>query len=677
MRTKQLLESMRVPGDANSYVLGSFDQRITIYSQQVRALNLAFSLLENGRLEGKRLGIVGAGIAGMTFSAAAMHHGAHVTLFEKREEWVPLQRLSERWVHPHIYDWPFEGAESNQADLPFLDWAADSARSVVRMMLTSWNIERNSATDRFVEYRSCNIHSAGRQAIEGEDSDGVRIQGHFDSMIFAVGFGDEPNDWGTPSYWRSDDLDASPEEETRYLVSGCGDGGLIDLLRIALRDSDPRLLARKMAAPGLSALRGRILEIEERAGAEPDEDVADALLAQYYDGLRFRHEAEAEMLLQARRPRNRVTLNGRGPSPYSRRASALNRTLVAMLAPPYLSGEVAVCRSPNGGFKVDDGNRIHSFDRVVQRHGPRSSLQANFRKVHDACAAPMRGIARLDLTRERLFPADWGRKPAKTVPMFDARGRRLLVDSNALLSDAALGLDREWILSELRRACTCDHSWFAVLHGDGRQSLGLLLHRLLHEFMVRPPTETGRILRHDVYYAVNDDLHAVASGEEWLLAIRNALPSDLGRTLEERLAGATRYGPLLLIIGGEPFRSSTGAVAGLRELLESGLISVLHQAHHHVRVVLAIESEAEAEPYADDSVRHLLNLRGSSLFPSMLMPAATFPTRSEVESYCRAHGTDPQATREAGEQFEAIAAASTKNFKDAVDALDKITGAKQ
>ena len=156
-RTRPLLQQMGVPGDTSTYVLGSFDQRITIYSQQVRALNLAFALQAHGGVDGKSIGVVGGGIAGLTFAAAALYFGARVTVFEKREEWIDLQRSSSRWVHPHIYDWPNEGATSEQADLPFLSWSAGPARDAVRMMLSDWNVHQNGAGDRFTEHRACSL----------------------------------------------------------------------------------------------------------------------------------------------------------------------------------------------------------------------------------------------------------------------------------------------------------------------------------------------------------------------------------------------------------------------------------------------------------------------------------------------------------------------------------------
>lgn len=63
---------MRVPGAGGGppepiYVLGSFERRVTLYAQQVRALNLAFVLFDTGRLTpGATVAVIGGGASGLT-----------------------------------------------------------------------------------------------------------------------------------------------------------------------------------------------------------------------------------------------------------------------------------------------------------------------------------------------------------------------------------------------------------------------------------------------------------------------------------------------------------------------------------------------------------------------------------------------------------------------------------
>ncbi|MCX4239183.1 FAD-dependent oxidoreductase [Paraliomyxa miuraensis] len=105
---------------------------MTIYSQQVRALNLAAALLASERVRvGERVVVVGAGAAGLTCAAGLSMLGAEVTVLEARAEILPLFRGgSTRWLHPGVYDWPLEGWDRDRAGLPLLDWAHGPADRV-------------------------------------------------------------------------------------------------------------------------------------------------------------------------------------------------------------------------------------------------------------------------------------------------------------------------------------------------------------------------------------------------------------------------------------------------------------------------------------------------------------------------------------------------------------------
>ena len=70
-----ILNWLCVPNWTGVYVLGCFARHVTVRSQQVRALNLVYSLHEEFGLEGKSVAIIGAGAAGLTAAAAALMTG--------------------------------------------------------------------------------------------------------------------------------------------------------------------------------------------------------------------------------------------------------------------------------------------------------------------------------------------------------------------------------------------------------------------------------------------------------------------------------------------------------------------------------------------------------------------------------------------------------------------------
>lgn len=206
-----------------------------------------------------RTAIVGAGFAGLTLAAALRrkHARAEITIFEERDALLPLQQGSDtRWLHPHIYDWPNEGSEAAAAMLPVLNWTAGRASDVVVQVLGEWRrimsppLPRDFKLSLFCNTRHLQISpcaSDARQAqVEwvGERRDFkdgalpkiASTRGNsdgFDMVILAVGFGVETGD---PSYWRNETFGQPSLNRPRatYLVSGQGDGAMIDLFRIRI-----------------------------------------------------------------------------------------------------------------------------------------------------------------------------------------------------------------------------------------------------------------------------------------------------------------------------------------------------------------------------------------------------------------------------------------------------------
>src|SRR5262249_30190419 len=125
-------------------VLGCFARYVTIYAQQVRALNLIDCLAKSGVLSARsKLAVVGGGLAGLTAASAAVRRGVtDVVVFEKESQLLRLQASSlQRYIHPHTYDWPAAGALEDDAGLPVMNWRAGLAQLVVADLLKDWQKE--------------------------------------------------------------------------------------------------------------------------------------------------------------------------------------------------------------------------------------------------------------------------------------------------------------------------------------------------------------------------------------------------------------------------------------------------------------------------------------------------------------------------------------------------------
>jgi FAD dependent oxidoreductase len=302
------VDLFRLPGQP-LYVVGTLDTGVTVLSQQYRALNLVWGLVSSGRVRTDRnespiesIAIVGGGFAGLSIAAGLTKKEANakITIFERRDTLLPLQQGSDsRWLHPHIYDWPLEGSESSSAALPILNWTAARASDVVVQVLQGW---KSLLSDRRYRYRTdqdgdrrlrifCNTHhlqigsarSAGGQAeIEwvGEPRDPINpanplagvwepvgLTEKFDVVILTVGFGLERG--RQTSYWRNETF-AQPQlgqARMTYIVSGAGDGAMIDLFRLRIAQyRQDRILAELFAGHDRLLTRLRELDRQSRNG---------------------------------------------------------------------------------------------------------------------------------------------------------------------------------------------------------------------------------------------------------------------------------------------------------------------------------------------------------------------------------------------------------------------------
>ena len=97
-----IVEATGVPGK-NIFFLGCFESRVTVLSQQRRALNLVDGLIRSGIVRQKgRVAIVGGGAAGVTAAAAfavTAQDLQAIHLYEQESMLLHLQQQSHRHLH--------------------------------------------------------------------------------------------------------------------------------------------------------------------------------------------------------------------------------------------------------------------------------------------------------------------------------------------------------------------------------------------------------------------------------------------------------------------------------------------------------------------------------------------------------------------------------------------------
>lgn len=260
---------------------------MTIYNQQVRAHNLAWALKNSyaGKPEPTRIAIVGGGITGLTIATCLLSVFPKATLFiyEKRLDLCPIQQGADhRWIHPHIYDWPNIGSLSSDSGLPFLPWTASRASDVVQTILNGFRRALSAFGSSRVRVMLGVSHiqiSTGKRSIEWvgrttiEESGFFRVAGgsgeisEFDEIMLTTGFGLEtsPKGHSNISYWRNEQrsqlsLDISSQS---LLISGYGDGALIDLCRASIERFRQESIINEIFGVGTSPAHTAMQKIKE------------------------------------------------------------------------------------------------------------------------------------------------------------------------------------------------------------------------------------------------------------------------------------------------------------------------------------------------------------------------------------------------------------------------------
>jgi hypothetical protein len=409
-----LLGRYRLP-DTSIFLVGVFDKGITVLSQQIRALNLVWALVESGEVlldrapvldplctdtSRKRIAVIGAGFAGLTVAAGLLKKrvNADITVFERCDTALPLQHGSDsRWLHPHIYDWPGEGSEAYSAALPVLNWTASRASDVVVQVLKQWeaiadadeppplattsdpptirvfcntrHIQVCDVSARFAKIEWIGEERSKRDPAVPADGRPTPVGDSqlFDIVILAVGFGLEQG--ARTLYWRNETL-AQPhlgQARSTFIVSGSGDGAMVDLFRLRISHfRQDRILAELFSEHSelLERLRGVHDSSPDGTAFEELEQVwTDYRLrdstAQVLCRLRNRLRQDTTVLLRVREPSfERLFVN--------KRVSFQNRLLAFLL---YRCGAFTPVTTSDADLPLLALEHGVTEERIIIRHG--------------------------------------------------------------------------------------------------------------------------------------------------------------------------------------------------------------------------------------------------------------------------------------------------------------------
>ncbi|MGH6847771.1 MAG: NAD(P)-binding protein [Methylocella sp.] len=323
--------------------VGCFATRVTFYSQQVRALNLVHELLNGSQVpERGSIAIIGAGATGITAATALAlaRPQLKIDIFEKANILNLQRKSSSRHLRPHIYDWPAPTASQNDAGLPILNWAADTAENVAskieREFKTRIHGKQNVKLRLRNEVRKVEIRDGGDYQLTVDNLDTKEVELHYYHWILScVGFGLEKLlEKGNYSYWSPSLLDAPILTDTPnplIFVSGNGDGGLIDFALAAFDALDHKAVENLILdCPDLEQAKSMLRIIEAEAQKQCINGIEMLNLFEAYNRIPLPNELVEQIRAKLRKGA-RIWFHTNRPYLFTLKSSILNRFIVFLI----------------------------------------------------------------------------------------------------------------------------------------------------------------------------------------------------------------------------------------------------------------------------------------------------------------------------------------------------------
>ncbi|MFY9572703.1 MAG: hypothetical protein WAV20_14985, partial [Blastocatellia bacterium] len=299
-------------------------------------------------------------------------------------------------MHPYIYDWPLIEAGSGDADLPFLSWKAKDAEDVFQTLKEGWEFFCNQVTrpEEHKDARLINLVPRSNRGpvdlfiAEKGGAEPTRLTAEI--VILALGFGRESVRADIQGYWEDAPFDAQSKQPLRWLVSGFGDGGLTDLMRLCIKGFRHETYVEKFAKDSDLATALKELLTEPGEDRKSVRDTFEDLYASLSDKSKISGSdlrKDTEVTFNA--PKNHLEHSG---------SSILNRFIVFQLEklekiqwqpgrlPKPLPDPVSNLYQLE--FRSDKGELLATveFDRLVVRHGPNPALNCDdFPGIWEAC----------------------------------------------------------------------------------------------------------------------------------------------------------------------------------------------------------------------------------------------------------------------------------------------------
>ncbi len=386
--------SSKVQGYPSVFSIGPFASKVSFLSQQIRALYTVWALYNKKIIqENDNVAVIGGGISGIMAATSLVSQGCNVWLYEEKPMVLELQRqTSHRVVHPTINFWPYIDLQPTTA-LPFLNWYYDECSHSIKKIHEEWT---KNFKDKMAEiYTNTKVTGLER---DGENGLKVHAKGLFGNqfneqeeklseaykaVLITTGFGPEniANESDACPYWEPDKLDQESLTNKKFIISGTGDGGLIDTLRVLYKDFNygRKVISIAEKFSKVKNITKSIKAIEDSVQQLKNDEAAVKLKEGYFSIINNLNAENKKIMSEGLfNEKDRVTLIGRLPQPFSKDSAPIHKLMIAFT----LFKEFLIYEHHEKGVNYSKGRLISSKtgEKVkpgfhIQRHGPEAPIK--------------------------------------------------------------------------------------------------------------------------------------------------------------------------------------------------------------------------------------------------------------------------------------------------------------
>jgi len=251
-----VLLTFQVSGSRLLYDISSSLEPLSIRDQMFRAYMVVKRALDEQLIRQNQeepILVVGAGVAGIMATLAAVDNGVPVVLVESKTPLIRQKHCRSRFVCPTQYDWPAPHWSKGSYPWTGTKMPLTFSSNVISAAVQAWDSKLRLTKELYPELLTIRVNTefldcdASVSSVKANFAPEINHPSSFSLVISCGGFGtertwlpDESPHYTGFSFWDFEkygelNLGVPGRDKPKVLISGGGDGALQDFLRIVAR----------------------------------------------------------------------------------------------------------------------------------------------------------------------------------------------------------------------------------------------------------------------------------------------------------------------------------------------------------------------------------------------------------------------------------------------------------